>query len=87
MLADDGSASKKFYIDHACDEVVVAMKKLGRGDTKEAQGDTVSKNIAQMKQTSMPVEGAKPRAFMPQMDDEGKAKAKIDYSGIIDLTK
>ena len=87
MLADDGSASKDFYIKNACDEVVAAMKKLGRGDTKEAQGDTVSKNIAQMKQTSMPVEGAKPRAFMPQMDDDGKAKARIDYSGIIDFTE
>lgn len=87
MLADDGSASKKFYIDHACDAVVEAMKKKGRGDTKEAQGDFVSKNVAQMKQTSMPVNGAKPRAFMPQMDDAGKAKDKIVANGIIDISK
>jgi hypothetical protein len=87
MLADDGSASKKFYIENACDEVVEAMKKKGRGDTKEAQGDIISKNVAQMKQTSTPVSGAKPRAFMPQMDDEGKTKDKITASGIIDITK
>ena len=87
MLADDGSASKKFYIDNACDQVVEAMKKKGRGDTKEAQGDFVSKNVAQMKQTSMPVSGAKPRAFMPQMDDDGKAKDKIIANGVIDISK
>jgi hypothetical protein len=87
MLADDGSASKKFYIENACDAVVEAMKKQGRGDTKEAQGETVSKNVAQMKQTSMPVSGAKPRAVMPQMDDAGKTKDKIETSGIIDITK
>jgi hypothetical protein len=86
MLADDGSASKKFYVDNACDQVVEAMKKKGRGDTKEAQGDFVSKNVAQMKQTSTPVSGAKPRAFMPQMDDEGKTKAKIVANGIIDIS-
>jgi hypothetical protein len=86
MLADDGSASKKFYVDNACDQVVEAMKKKGRGDTKEAQGDFVSKNVAQMKQTSTPISGAKPRAFMPQMDDEGKTKAKIIANGIIDIS-
>jgi len=86
MLADDGSASKKFYIDNACIEVVEAMKKKGRGDAKEAQGDFVSKNVAQMKQTSTPANGAKPRAFMPQMDDAGKVKDKIVANGIIDIT-
>lgn len=86
MLADDGSASKKFYVENACNEVVEAMKEKGRGDTKEAQGDFISKNVAQMKQTSSPVGGAKPRAFMPQMDDEGKAKDKIETSGIVDIT-
>lgn len=87
MLADNGSASKKYYIEHACDQVIEAMKKKGRGDTKEAQGDFVSTNVAQMKQTSAPVSDAKPRAIMPQMDDAGKAKAKIVANGIIDVSK
>jgi hypothetical protein len=86
MLADDGSAATAFYVKNACDEVVTAMQAKGRGDDKEAQGSFVGKNVAQMKETSKPVNGAKARAFMPQMDDDGKAKDKIIASGIIDMS-
>jgi hypothetical protein len=86
MLADDGTEAEKFYIKNACDEVVQAMKKQGRGDTKEEQGKFVHKNVADMKSTSSPVDGAKPRAVMPQMDDAGKTKDRIGYSGLIDVT-
>ena len=77
MLADDGSAATAFYTKNACDAVVAAMKAKGRGDDKEAQGSFVGQNVAKMKETSKPVNGAKARAFMPQMDDEGRAKDKI----------
>ena len=39
-----------------------------------------------MQSTSQPVDKAKQRAFMPQMDDEGNAKAQIETDGIIDMT-
>lgn len=86
MLADDGSASRQFYIDNACDEVVQAMKNQNRGETKEEQGDFVANNVKAMQKTSYPVSGAKPRAVMPQMDDAGKALDRIKANGIIDIT-
>lgn len=85
MLASSDDVIKKFVIENICDGVLAAMKEKGRGDTKEAVADTVAKNVAQMRDTSSPVAGAKPRAYMPQMDDDGKAKELLDKA-VIDLT-
>lgn len=85
MLASSDDEIKQFVISNVCDEVVQAMKKKGRGSTKEEVADTVAKNVAQMRSTGKPVSGAKPRAYMPQMDDEGKAKAKLSQA-VIDLS-
>lgn len=85
MLASSDDEIKKFVVDNMCDEVLQAMKNKGRGDTKEAVAETVAKNVAAMRQTGKPVSGAKPRAYMPQMDDDGKAKAVLSKA-VIDLT-
>lgn len=86
MLGTGGAdMAAKLYIEKADDDVVAAMKEKGRGDTKEAQAETIKKNIAQMVSTSSPVEGAAPRAVMPQTD---KAPGATDDMGkaVIDLT-
>lgn len=85
MLASSDDVIKKFVIENICDEVLQAMKNKGRGDTKEAVADTVVKNVAQMRETGKPVSGAKPRDYMPQMDDDGRAKALLTKA-VIDLT-
>ena len=90
MLADDGTASEEYYIENACDEVVQAMKEKGRGETKEEQGKFVHKNVADMKSTSTPVAGAKPRAVMPQIPSEkqgGGETTALLKKAVIDLTK
>lgn len=86
MLVLDKEAVKKFVIENVCEEVVQALKAKGRGDSKEAVADKIAENVAEMQTTSQPVNGAKPRAFMPQMDDAGNAKAQIETDGIIDMT-
>lgn len=86
MLASSDDEIKKFVINNMCDEVLQAMKNKGRGDTKEAVAETVAKNVAAMRETGKPVSGAMPRAYMPQMDDDGKAKAVLSKA-VIDLTK
>jgi hypothetical protein len=84
MLTSSDDEIRKFVIDNVCDEVVAAMKQKGRGDTKEAVADTVVKNVADMRKNGAPVKGAKPRAYMPQMDDEGKAE-KVLKTAVVDL--
>jgi hypothetical protein len=85
MLTSTDDMIKEFVVKNMCDEVLTALKNKGRGDTKEAAAERIAKNVAEMRNTSNPVSGAKPRAFMPQMDDEGKAEAKLK-TAVIDLT-
>lgn len=87
MLGAGGAdEAAKVYIEKAGDDVVTAMKEKGRGDTKEAQAETIKKNITQMVSTSSPVEGAAPREVMPQTD---KAPGSTDTlsKAVIDLTE
>jgi hypothetical protein len=85
MLTASDETIRKFVIDNVCDAVVGAMKAKGRGDSKESVANTIVKNVAQMRETGLPAKGAKPRAYMPQMDDDGKAKDVLSKA-VIDLT-
>ena len=73
----------------------MAEKLLAKGEAtletlkaklEEKVAERVADNVIKMQATSQPVKGAKARAFMPQMDDPGKAKAQIVAKGIIDMT-
>lgn len=89
MLADDGTAAEAYYNKNACDEVVQAMKEKGRGETKEEQGKFVHNNVADMKSSNKPVDGAKPRAVMPQIPDNNKGGDKttnVLKKAVIDLS-
>lgn len=86
MLALDKETIKKFVIDNICDEVVQALSAKGRGNSREEVAAKIAENVAGMQATSQPVANAKQRAFMPQMDDEGRAKAQIETDGVIDMT-
>lgn len=86
MLADtSGQAAADYYIEHADEKVVEAMKAKGFGDDKEAQGEHVKKNVAVMASTGV-VSGAAPRAVMPQTDT---APGSVDLlkKAVIDLTE
>lgn len=88
MLSPEGAKlAMQYYAKNACDEVVEAMKAKGRGDSKEAQAQTVGKNVLETIKTSKPVAGAAKRDFMPQMDDAGKAKEKLIKDGVVDMTE
>lgn len=86
MLTSSDDDIKTFVIKNICDEVLQAMKNKGRGDSKEAVAETVAKNVANMRSTSQPVDGAAPRSVMPQTD---KAPGSLDTLGkaVIDLTE
>ena len=87
MLGNSGAEeAANYYKENACDEVVTAMKEKGRGDTAEAQAETIKKHVLKMKETSSPVAGAAPRSVMPQTD---KAPGSTDLlkTAVIDLTE
>jgi hypothetical protein len=86
MLALGKDSIKKFVIEKACDEVIQALIKKDKGDNKETVADKIGDNVVEMQATSQPVKGAKPRAFMPQMDDAGQAKNQIEVNGVVDMT-
>lgn len=85
MLHVSKNEIQQFVISTICDEVVDALKAKGYGDTKEAVAAKIGDNVVEMQHTSQPVKGAAPRSVMPQMDDSGKAEAKLS-TAVIDLT-
>lgn len=88
MLSKEGAQiAMNFYNQNACEEVVTAMKEIGRGDTKEKQARTIGKNVLGALSVSAPVAGAQKRDYMPQMDDSGRAKAQLLNQGVVDVTE
>jgi hypothetical protein len=86
MLQLSAGAIKDFVLNHMSDDVSNILKINGRGDTKEEQAIKIASNVAMMAETSSPVSGAPNRAYMPQMDDSGNAKSKLQ-TGVIDMTE
>lgn len=86
MLADtSGQAAADYYVEHADEKVIEAMKAKGFGDDKEAQSEHVKKNVAAMASTGV-VSGAAPRAVMPQTDT-APGSVELLKKAVIDLTE
>lgn len=88
MLSPEGAKlAMNYYNKNACDEVVTAMKEIGKGGTRDEQAKSVGRNIVETMSATAPVQGAQKRDFMPQMDDAGKAKAQLINNGVVDMTE
>lgn len=84
MLADGAEVAVRKELEKMTDEVFEAMKAKGHGDNKEAVTDYVVENVTAMRTNNKPIQGAAPRAVMPQTD---KAPGSLDklQTAVIDL--
>ena len=86
MLSASKSTVFNFCYQNLSHQTVKMLKANGRGNNKEEQAKRITYNVVGMQtnESSQPVSGAMQRKYMPQMDDDGKAEAKLKQC-VIDL--
>ena len=68
LLRMDEATLKQYVVTKTTDDVAAVFNKMKQLDSKEAIGDYIWSNVAEMQQTSQPVSGAPGRGIMPQAD-------------------
>ena len=68
LLRMDEATLKQYVVTSTTDDVAAVFNKMKQLDSKEAIGDYIWSNVAEMQQTSQPVSGAPGRGIMPQAD-------------------